>query len=231
MAVILTRRGTKPRFLSPTAFPDYAGNVFLAVVYNQGTDEGTLVELYKRTPAGVFSLVGTKQSSAGKEDGCCITLSGSSVIGFLTAHVGDPETNIQDFAFLGVAVPYPVGHAPIGAPGAFLPVDEVPVTVDYDLIAAKVVAALVREFGGNIRDALEGKAKDAIVELMDYSHPDGKSRQYLDRLAPFVRDRTYEALVAYHGPRNQDDEEVLAALAEGRAFENAVSEMEQGDEQ
>jgi hypothetical protein len=217
LSIILTERGTKPRFLSPTALVDYAGNTFLAVMFNSGFDETTLVRLYKRSPGGVLSLVGQRQSAAGKEDSCCITLSGSTVLGFLTAHVGDPETNIQDFAFPGVAVAYPLGHVPLGAPGAYaVSSDPQPPGGTYPTaaeIALATVTLLDARMGGeDLRGDFEAKVKDALIELMDYNH-DVKSQVFLNRLAPFIRDRCYEALLAYHGPRNAEDEDTLGALA------------------
>lgn len=112
--------GKKPRYKSQGSCGDYAGNIWLAALYDDGAN-GTFIELWKITPQGQKTLVQTRPSQLGKMDAICCHRSGADIHTFPSDHDGDFKTDLQHEVFVGVATPYPEGvEDPDGAPGAFV---------------------------------------------------------------------------------------------------------------
>ena len=113
---------------------------------------------------------------------------------------------------------------------------------DIDAVRDAVVGQLRQEFGGNFRQETEDKDKDALkeifsdtdqrgvdfraafedflqktmVRLWQASNPDPDARAFQARFDQDVRDRAYEADVAYGGRHAQGSAEALDAAMKQR---------------
>jgi len=219
----IVHTGVKPRMLSPQIFPDYARNFFLGFTYYD--DENQYVggvTIFKVTPAGDITLVYSERPSIGKGDGFCMVQVGAHIQPFLSVHVGDGQSQLYPMpTCLNVCVPWPQGVEPHGQAGGFMVsevIQEPQLTEQQvrEIVRAEVAAgnaALVAMFGGgSVRNGIEEKAKDAMVEMLDAATiEDGREGPFRSLLASFNRDRCYEALVSYFGPPPGEDEPLTPA--------------------
>jgi hypothetical protein len=161
---IITQRieaNGKPRYLSPSAVVDGAGNIFLGVAQTKGVGtqftRNTLI--LKVTPAGAVSVVDERpMPEGGLVDGVGIVQSGSVLHVFAGYHVGDPKAVLGHYT-LPVCVPYPNGPQ-VGMAGAYEPNVEVP-----DVGATREeVQAIVNALAASLPNMVRQAVRDVLAE-------------------------------------------------------------------
>jgi hypothetical protein len=206
--------------MSVMAYPDGAGNTFECWGVNDGTNRGFALVVRKNQAGAETGRWEVEPTADMKADFASIMQTGPHIDVYLANHMpGAQNPEImkgQKYRLENVAVPYPNGFAPIGAPGAYAPEgggggEPMP---SVDEIADAVVQRLIVEYGGPLRQVLEDKVKDAIGEGWDpASYPvDNRARKIQDATRPWFRDAAYEATVAYHGPRNPEETALIERI-------------------
>lgn len=186
---------------SPSSIKDYAGNAFDSWVRRVGND--TRVVIQKRTPAGI--LVAQHQVTAyegRKIEDAAIFLDGDDVAVREAAYALTSPNRINGIEigrWPDIAVPFPNGVNPALGAGASTYTAQAAAEVDYERIkrevASEIMAQLKTEFrGGELRQILEDKAKDAIGESFNRAlyDTDPRARYAQDAALPWFRDRAYQ---------------------------------------
>lgn len=176
---------------------DGAGNRFDAyMLLKAAPNNQAYLVIEKTTRAGVLSQVAEITPALGKGDTCGIAQSGADLHYIITAHDGDNAAIVIQDALQGVCVPYAGNQPQLAQEGAYVPAGE-PVsgiTLDdlrRELAAQRdgLIAELEQMFGGNIRQGIEDKCRDAIRELN--MHSASMQERGVDQWA---RDRVFEVL-------------------------------------
>lgn len=201
-------RTTTHAVLSVRARLDTAGNLYLAARLLRGND--TPVPVWRITPANEWTLLATvRPNENNKGDDLELLIGGPTgrdLILLLGTHraVSDPnrDNDVQIAEIPGVVLAPGVPEGPgeglifdSRALGEAEPPPEPGTEVDYARIQAGAVAAAAGEvnrliglFGsGSIRQALEDKAKDALVELLT-AVDDPRGQAYREALSTFLHD-------------------------------------------
>lgn len=163
-----TEANGKPRYIGVNAITDGGGNIFIGMAQTRGTGAAFTrnVLILRLAPDGQVSVVSEQHiPEGGYADGVGITQSGRFLHVFPGAHIGDPTARLYHYA-LDVCVPYPEGAVQVGMEGAHMPEEGEPIVSGptKEEIAAEVIAQLKEEMGGELRQVLEDKARDAIRE-------------------------------------------------------------------
>lgn len=204
----------KGGFFDPALEIDNGANLFLGYVRNDGlTAQGRVL---RKAPSGQITgrwevNIGSIQGWQHKADGLAAVISGDNLLVTLTSHATNP-TGPRIMALWGaqidnVAVPYPNGVRPTGAPGGNVgggstgggcetcpTLAEISGLLDVKLAAQ--LQAIRNEFGGNIRQGIEDKTKSAIEELGVLRVGSTADDRYA-MLRHDTRDGAYEALRSF----------------------------------
>lgn len=190
----------------PSAVKDYAGNAFDSFVRLVGND--TKIIIQKRNPQGdLVAQAEVRASGSRKMTGADLFIDGSDIMVRTTAYDLTSPQRINAYEvgkWPGIAVAFPDGVNPaLGkGPSTYSPAASEAVPIDYDRIkndvATEVMNRMRSEFGGNIRQGIEDKVKDALGEGFDPSkYSDPRNKYIQDAAATYLRDRDYEAVTAY----------------------------------
>lgn len=187
---------------SAGGFKDFGGNAFDSWLRLAGND--TRVVIQKRDRTGrVVAQTDVVGSGGRKIRDAALYLDGDDVEIRLTDYELTPGTRINAYeraVWPDVAIAYPNGLDPrSGAGESIYAQGESTLEVDYDRIkrdvAGEVMAQLRSEFrGGELRQILEDKNKDAIGESFDRAlyNTDLRARYAQDATLPWFRDRAYQ---------------------------------------
>lgn len=193
---------------------DDRAHAFLSWLINIAQSNNSYIHVEERDPAGHIVTVWRVVPAAGmKLSTAALAVAGTDLLVLGTGHHISSEqgrVNMPMVAVIpGVFTPFQpatpgdspfqeavlLGGAPDPTPGE---------PVDYTRIQTGThaeIAAFAGLFGGgSVRGGLQEKAMDAAVALFTAPDSDGRAAAYRAHLAQFVRDRAYEALVAYFGP-------------------------------
>jgi hypothetical protein len=186
-------------------------------IRNDGlTAQGKVI---RRSPSGAITgrwdvNVGSIGGFTHKADGLAAVISGDDLLVSLTSHATNP-TGPRIMALWGaeidnVAVPYPNGVRPTGAPGGNVGggstgtgCETCPTLAEISALVDAKNATLLQnirnEFGGNVRQGIEDKTRDAITELGVLRAGSSEAERYAI-LRRDTRDGAFEALKSWYGP-------------------------------
>lgn len=194
-------------YLAPSGVVDALGYTFLGFVRNAGGNSVTyVVQMYDQAGAKVSEWVGACDNGH-KIDGGMIFPSGADLEVVVIAHqINGPDPNHRDLSLNkgtlpGVFGPYHQGEYPGDAPGSFFSNPGLQggsgVTLDELTAATNDPNSAYRHALKNAVKAFVGEALAEAGVLRAGSSADEK----FGILAQNIRDRAYEAIVSYFGPK------------------------------
>lgn len=186
MATVIRRATAAPpakiHYLANSSVCDGGANVFDAFVSNDGGS--AVVRLVKTSPTGgTVDLPPVYGPENSKVDGVTLVQSGRDLHVRMTSHVGDQNTMLSVEVLQGACVPYP-GNPQMGMAGAFVPSGAPEPTPEPTptITVEEIMSAMRAEFGGNIRQGLQDKARDGVKALSASLQARGLDRWLMDRV-------------------------------------------------
>lgn len=175
--------GVKVHYRGKAQCSDGAANIYTAKIMDDGF--ASIIKVLKTAPTGIETELEDVIPPEGKKAvGVALMVSGANLhIGYTADH-GDFDTIDVEEVRTNYVIPYGPSGPELGMAGAFVPSGAPEPTPEPTptITVEEIMSAMRAEFGGNIRQGLQDKARDGVKALSASLQARGLDRWLMDRV-------------------------------------------------